>query len=108
MVHDQGGGGGPRYHHDLLADKNHEIQRNKHAVGELQHHHVEWAWDDNIDPESLETERLNEIGRGPGTGNGEFVRNLKFGDMITVWGHARFPGWTNSVKKVGVKVYWTL
>ncbi|KAI1655923.1 hypothetical protein F4813DRAFT_148889 [Daldinia decipiens] len=108
VVHDQGGTGGPRYYHDLLGDKNREIQRNKHAVGELQHHHVEWAWDDNIDPESLETERLNEIGRGSGTGNGEFVRNLKFGDMITVWGHARFPGWTNSVKKVGVKVYWTL
>ncbi|KAI0848487.1 hypothetical protein F5Y00DRAFT_86554 [Daldinia vernicosa] len=108
VVHDQGSAGGPRYNRDLLADKYHEIQRNKHAVGELQHHHVEWTLDDNIDPESLEAESLNEIGRGSGTGNGEFVRNLKFGDMVTVWGHARFPGWVNSIKKVQVKVYWAL
>ncbi|OTB17088.1 hypothetical protein K445DRAFT_316579 [Daldinia sp. EC12] len=104
----QAGANSPRYDHGLLADKNHEIQRNKHAVGEMQHHRVEWCYDDNIDPESAEAEILNENGRGSGTGNGEFVRNLKFGDMITVWGHARFPGWVNSVKKVEVKVYWTI
>ncbi|KAI8958148.1 hypothetical protein F5Y11DRAFT_351843 [Daldinia sp. FL1419] len=108
VVNDQGGGGGSRYDHDMLAHHDHEIQRNRHAVSELQHHHVEWSWDDNIDPESAEAGRLNEIGRGSGTGTGEFVRNLKFGDMVTVWGHARFPGWENKVKKVEVKVYWTL
>ncbi|KAI1463612.1 uncharacterized protein F4812DRAFT_445810 [Daldinia caldariorum] len=109
VVHDQPtGAGSPRYDHSLLADKSHEIQRNKHAVSQMQHHRVEWYYNDSINPESAEAKSLDEIGRGPGTGNGEFVRNLKLGDMITVWGHARFPGWMNSVKKVEVKVYWTI
>lgn len=72
----------------------------------MQHHHVEWSWDDDIDPESLEADTLVEAGRGAGTGNGEFVRNLKLGDMITVWGRARFPAWTNNIQRVEVKVYW--
>ncbi|OTB07421.1 hypothetical protein M426DRAFT_318108 [Hypoxylon sp. CI-4A] len=101
-----GQGGEMRYDHQLHATQDHLIQRNKHATQDFQTHHIEWSWDDDIDPTSLEAQGLDESGRGTATGNGEFVRNLKWGDMITVWGRARFPGWSNRVKKVEVKVYW--
>ncbi|XDG07542.1 hypothetical protein ABKA04_007157 [Annulohypoxylon sp. FPYF3050] len=95
------------YDHDLLPNEDHLIQKNKHAVGTFQTYHVEWSWDDDIDPESpLATQSLKQAGRGTGTGNGEFLRTLRLGDMITVWGHARFPGWTNNIQRVEVKVYW--
>ncbi|KAI1104025.1 hypothetical protein F4804DRAFT_308418 [Jackrogersella minutella] len=97
-----------RYHHELLPNPRHLIQRNKHASSTFHHHHIEWSCNDDIDPDSPEADELEEAGRGKGTGNGEFVRNLKFGDMVTVWGHARFPGWRNDVSKVQIKVYWAL
>ncbi|KAH9889154.1 hypothetical protein F4778DRAFT_393216 [Xylariomycetidae sp. FL2044] len=99
----------PSYDHSLHSDGSHQIQRNKLAAKEWEHHHVEWRWDDDIDPDSIAARtELDAKGRGAGTGNGEFVRNLKLGDMVTVWGRARFPGWCNSVKKVEVRVYWAL
>ncbi|KAI0008202.1 hypothetical protein F4779DRAFT_588288 [Xylariaceae sp. FL0662B] len=100
--------GGGRYDHKLLPDPEHTIQRNKHAEKSLQHHRVEWAWTDDIDPKSSAAEDLDTIGRGPATGNGEFVRNLKYGDMVTVWGRARFGAWSNNIERVEVKVYWAL
>ncbi|KAI1379943.1 hypothetical protein F4677DRAFT_408083 [Hypoxylon crocopeplum] len=95
-----------QYQHELLPTSDHLIQRNKHAERDMQHYRVEWYWNDDVDPDSPEAETLREMGRGAGTGNGEFVRNLKFGDMITIWGRARFPGWANYVQRVEVKVYW--
>ncbi|KAI1080092.1 hypothetical protein F5B20DRAFT_540748 [Whalleya microplaca] len=97
-----------RYDHELLPNREHTIQRNKHAEKSLRHHHVEWSWTDDIDPESAAAETLDEVGRGPATGNGEFVRNLKYGDMVTVWGRARFGGWANNIEKVEVKVFWAV
>ncbi|KAI0172556.1 hypothetical protein GGR52DRAFT_545153 [Hypoxylon sp. FL1284] len=100
-----------QYQHELLPDEDHLIQRNKHAEKSWQHHHVEWSWDDDIDPDGADSSAVQELedaGRGVGTGNGEFVKNLKYGDMITVWGRARFPGWSNNIQKVEVKVYWAL
>ncbi|KAI2462920.1 hypothetical protein F4781DRAFT_418359 [Annulohypoxylon bovei var. microspora] len=106
LENDHGEGLDMGYHHELLPNQDHLIQRNKQAVGDFQHHHVEWSWDDDVDPESAAAETLDEAGRGTGTGNGEFLKNLKFGDMITVWGRARFPGWSNNIQRVEVKVYW--
>ncbi|KAI2634958.1 hypothetical protein GGS26DRAFT_551947 [Hypomontagnella submonticulosa] len=106
VVANEGSNRNLRYNHELNPVDDHLIQRNKHAEKGMQHHHVEWSWDDDIDPESLEADTLVEAGRGAGTGNGEFVRNLKLGDMITVWGRARFPAWTNNIQRVEVKVYW--
>ncbi|KAI1204863.1 uncharacterized protein F4807DRAFT_445338 [Annulohypoxylon truncatum] len=100
------GGALMRYHHELLPNQGRLIQLNKHAEGNFQHYHVEWSWDDDVEPESAAAQTLEDAGRGTGTGNGAFLKNLKLGDMITVWGHARFPGWTNNVQKVEVKVYW--
>lgn len=84
------------------------IQCNRVAEHAWQHHHVEWSWKDNIDPESDEAYQLGKNGRGPATADGSFLRHLRLGDMVTVWEHARFPGWVNSVQKVEVRVYWAL
>lgn len=98
-----------RYQHDLLPAPDHQIQCNKTAVRTTQHHHVEWRWDDDVnDPESLEAEELENAGRGRLTANGEFVRNMKLGDIVTVWARARFPAWQNNIEKVEVKVYWAV
>ncbi|KAI1408241.1 hypothetical protein F5Y13DRAFT_172908 [Hypoxylon sp. FL1857] len=106
VVPNEGGASGMRYHHELLPDSNHLIQRNLHAEKNFQHHHVEWSWEDDVDPESLAAETSEENGRGTGTGNGEFVKNLRYGDIITVWGRSRFPGWSNNVQRCEIKVYW--
>ena len=60
-------------------------------------------WTDDWDEDSLEEE-----GRGPQTGNGEFVRSLKLGDIVSIWGKARFRGWVNHVQKVKVDLYWAV
>ncbi|KAH9896350.1 hypothetical protein F4778DRAFT_746053 [Xylariomycetidae sp. FL2044] len=105
-----GGGGTPdyKYYHPLDWDKSHQIQRNQLAVKEMQHHHVEWRWNDDVDPNSTEAAELDARGRGAATGNGAFVRSLKMGDMVTVWVRARFPGWENQLQKIDIKVYWAL
>lgn len=98
-----------RYNHELLADQDHLIQRNKLADKTWQHHHVEWSWDDKVDSTNTDSPAVRDLdnaGRGIGTACGEFVRNLKYGDMITVWARARFGGWSNNIQKVEVKVYW--
>ncbi|RYP68624.1 hypothetical protein DL769_005461 [Monosporascus sp. CRB-8-3] len=100
--------GPARYDHELLPSPEHCIQRNKLAARPFLQHHVEWKAIDDIDPQSAAAEELEKAGRGRATGNGEFVRNLKLGDIITVWGRARFGGWTNNVERVEVKVYWTV
>jgi len=51
---------------------------------------------------------LEEQGRGRGTGNGEFVRDLRLGDVVTVWGMARFGAWVNNVEAVKIDVYWAV
>ncbi|ETS84223.1 hypothetical protein PFICI_02248 [Pestalotiopsis fici W106-1] len=94
------------YDHGVHAAQDHKIQGNKTATRETQHHTVEWNYADDINPELSEADKLEDIGRGRATGNGEFVRNLKLGDMVTVWGRARFGGWENVVKKVELKIYW--
>lgn len=97
-----------RYHHQLHQTPDHKIQCNRMAVQGLQRHKVEWRHNDNIHPDSADAAELEQAGRGRATGDGEFVRNLRIGDVITVWGRARFGGWQNHIKKVEVKVYWAL
>ena len=71
-------------------------------------HTITWSWLDDIDPKSDEADDLVLFGRGKETGDGEFVRNLKVGDVITVWAKTRFPGWVNNVYSVKVDVYWAV
>ncbi|KAI0419019.1 hypothetical protein F5X98DRAFT_335883 [Xylaria grammica] len=96
------------YDHALHATTDHKIQCHRIAEQDFQHHRIEWLYTDNIDPESSAGQELDSIGRGSATGNGNFLNNLKVGDMVTVWGRARFPGWVNIIQKVQVEVYWAL
>ena len=93
-------------HHKLLHDPAHTIQCNKRANREPQTHTVTWSSGDNIHPESAAADDLVAQGRGRETGTGEFVRGLKVGDAVSVWVKARFPGWSNHVKRAEVDVYW--
>ena len=51
---------------------------------------------------------LDKVGRGSETGDGSFVRDLRVGDVVTVWAKARYPGWVNTVRRVQVDVYWAV
>ncbi|KIH93717.1 hypothetical protein SPBR_04257 [Sporothrix brasiliensis 5110] len=56
---------------------------------------------DNVHP-------LEKLGRGAETGDGAFVRNLRVGDVVTLWAKARFPGWVNIVQRAQIDVYWAV
>ncbi|KAK1999787.1 hypothetical protein LX36DRAFT_573563 [Colletotrichum falcatum] len=96
------------YHHHIPALENLKIQNNKTAHKEFIDHEVVWSWSDDIHPDSPEADRLVEMGRGRGTGTGKFVRSLKLGDVVTVWGKARFGGWANYVESIKVEIYWAV
>ncbi|KAF4976673.1 hypothetical protein FZEAL_6698 [Fusarium zealandicum] len=84
------------------------IQINKTAHRAYQDHVVTWSYLDNVAPESDDAQKLEEEGRGRETGDGWFVRDLKLGDVVTIWAKARFPAWVNRVEKVKVDVYWAV
>ena len=97
------------YHQPLLPSDEYTVQRNKTANKQWQYNVVTWSWEDNVDPESEEAKELEkDKGRGKATATGEFVRSLKLGDVITIWGKARFPGWANQVEKVKIDIYWAV
>jgi len=108
---DETGGGrddGYVFQHELLPQPDRQIQSNVTVKKAAETHRVVWKFDDDIQPESNEAKRLEKQGRGKGTGTGEFVRNLKLGDMVTVWAHARFPGWINYIDRVRIDMYWAV
>ncbi|KAK0737390.1 hypothetical protein B0T21DRAFT_410844 [Apiosordaria backusii] len=98
-----------KFNHPLLPEEHVKIQCNKLTEREYITHRVEWSYDDDIDPEDeVAAKKLHEVGRGERTGNGEFVKNMKIGDVVTVWGKARFGGWVNNISSVKVEVYWAV
>lgn len=97
----------PEFEHPLLPERG-TLQRNVVAEKNTKEHVITWTCNDDILPESLDGNALEEQGRGRDTGTGEFVRNLKIGDVVTVWAKARFPQWTNVVEEVKVDVYWAV
>jgi hypothetical protein len=56
-----------------------EVVRNLHAHGEFKEHTVV-IWDKRLLYEKAES-----------------------GDFLTVWAHARYPGWRNTVRKVTIR-----
>lgn len=97
------------FHHPLAANDDLLIQSNASADRNMKEHRVVWSYDDSIDPENVEAaSKLEEVGRGKATGNGKFVRELKLGDVVTVWAKARFPGWANFVDSVKIEVYYAV
>lgn len=96
-----------KFKHPLLPDQN-VLQKNVTSQRSTKTHTIVWSWDDHIDPESAAANRLVEQGRGSATANGDFVRNLRAGDIVTVWGKARFPGWINHITEVKIDTYWAM
>ncbi|KAK4103349.1 hypothetical protein N658DRAFT_494680 [Parathielavia hyrcaniae] len=98
------------YNHPLHPREDLKIQCNKTAEREPTVHRVAWSYADGIDPErDVEAaERLAEQGRGKATGNARFVRDLRLGDVVTVWANARFGGWVNTVQSVKMVVYYAV
>lgn len=84
------------------------IQKNNTASRDSKEHKVTWLSSDNVIPDSLDAVELEKQGRGRESANGEFVRNLKVGDVVTVWAKARFPQWINFVEKVRIDVFWAV
>ncbi|OBT90712.1 hypothetical protein VE02_00595 [Pseudogymnoascus sp. 03VT05] len=84
------------------------LQKNLVAIKEAEDYTIVWRWDDDIDAKSDDAEELQKAGRGKATGNGEFVRSLEVGDVVTVWARARFPGWSMTVKDVEIDMFWAV
>lgn len=84
------------------------LQKNVVAERNFKTHTITWLYTDSIHPESPEGDELHLQGRGKVTGSGEYVRNMKIGDCITVWAKARFSGWVNVVERVEIDVYWAV
>jgi hypothetical protein len=105
---DQPADKGNKYTHPLLPEDRWTIQRNKTAEKKMQEYVVEWSSRDAILPDSEAAQGLQLAGRGRETGDGEFVRSLRLGDVVTVWAKARFGGWVNHIESVKVDVYWAL
>ncbi|KAM0453069.1 hypothetical protein ACHAPV_009184 [Trichoderma viride] len=99
---------GYNYAHKLLHSPEWEIQRNKTAFGKWQDHSITWSYLDDIAPDSEGGQALVAKGRGRETGDGKFVRELQVGDVVTVWGRARFGGWANRIESVRIDVYWAV
>ncbi len=96
------------YLHVLLPLADRQIQSNVVSSREWKEHRVQWRHDDAVAVGSPAAHELVRAGRGEATGDGAFVRDLKAGDVVTVWGKSRFPGWANHIKSVRVDVYWFL
>lgn len=84
------------------------LQKNVMAERTAKEHVVTWSYFDNIDPESPEADQLETKGRGRASATGQWVRDLKVGDVVTVWAKARFPGWSNHIQALKIDVYWAV
>jgi hypothetical protein len=84
------------------------LQKNRTATRDSIEHKITWSCFDNTDPDSIDGKKLDDEGRGRASANGEYVRNLKVGDVVTVWGKARYGGWVNTIEEVKIDVYWVV
>ncbi|CZS91734.1 uncharacterized protein RAG0_02257 [Rhynchosporium agropyri] len=96
-----------RFEHPLLPTLD-CLQKNRTSKKKAEEYKIVWSCHDGIDPDSLGGKALEEQGRGRNTANGQFVRDMRVGDIVTVWGKARFPGWVNMIEKVQIDVYWAV
>ncbi|KAL6872871.1 hypothetical protein J3F83DRAFT_759972 [Trichoderma novae-zelandiae] len=85
-----------------------EIQRNAMAVRHSTTHVTSWTCWDVYGPDSDEAREKMADGKGRMNGDGSFVRSLRLGDVVTVWGRAMHRGWENVVESVEIEVYWAL
>lgn len=103
------GNGKFQYKHPINHIDSLVVQRNMTATKNPRDHKITWSYLDNIRSDSSEAKEIDEQqGRGRETLDGSFVRDLKLGDVVTLWAKARFPGWKNNVEKVKIDVYWAV
>ncbi|KAF7552431.1 hypothetical protein G7046_g7410 [Stylonectria norvegica] len=95
-----------KYKHPLHHDPKWAVQSNKTATRAWQDHVVTWSYLDAVDPESDEEKELGALGRGLQTGDGALVRDMKMGDVVTLWAKVRYPAWINHIEKATIDVYW--
>ncbi|RAL68496.1 hypothetical protein DID88_007224 [Monilinia fructigena] len=95
------------FKHTLNPDQKY-LQKNRTATHASQEYIIVWRFDDDIHPDSPEADELEAQGRGRETANGEFVRSLKIGDVVTIWAKARYAGWSNTVEDASIDVYWAV
>jgi hypothetical protein len=98
------------FKHNLHPSEDLKVQCNVTAEKEVVEHRVVWSHTDDVDPErDVEAAtKLTRQGRGKATGNGKFVRDLKLGDVVTLWSKARFPSWANFVESAKIDVYYAI
>ncbi|KAE8351224.1 hypothetical protein BDV28DRAFT_158937 [Aspergillus coremiiformis] len=95
--------------HPLLLPSSHKLQSNRTAVRGTQHYEITWHHLDNLDARSVEAEEIQENqGRGRATLDGSQVRAMQVGDVVSVWGRARFGAWSNHVEQLSVRVFWAV
>lgn len=98
------------FKHELHPSDQLKVQCNLTAEKEALEHRVVWSYTDDVDPErDVEAAtKLERQGRGKATGTGKFVRDLKLGDVVTLWSKARFPSWANFVESAKIEVYYAI
>ncbi|KAK4144991.1 uncharacterized protein C8A04DRAFT_10967 [Dichotomopilus funicola] len=101
------------FQHQLNPHEDLKVQCNRVAIRETLTHRVVWSHTDDIRPDrDSDAEAVTNLatvqGRGKATGDGKFVRDLKLGDVVTLWAKARFPSWTNNVESVKLEVYYAI
>ncbi|KOS16955.1 hypothetical protein ESCO_004925 [Escovopsis weberi] len=101
---------GLQYHYvcPLSPEDGYLVVRNRLKEREWRNHVITWSYLDDIDPCSEAGVKLEEEGRGRATGNGKFVRDLRLGDVVTLWGKARFPGWANHIMEARIDIFWAI
>ncbi|KAK2624670.1 hypothetical protein QTJ16_005863 [Diplocarpon rosae] len=97
-----------KFEHPLLPTMQ-CLQKNLTASKPSKEHKIVWSClDDVADPDSVAAKALEDQGRGRETANGVYVREMKVGDIVTIWAKARFPGWVNVIEKVQIDVYYAV
>lgn len=98
------------YRHPLHWREDAKICSNVTVKRQTTTHRIVWSYDDDDDPsrDPAAAARLAQEGRGVATASGKFVRDLRLGDVVTVWAMARFPGWANHVESVELDVYFAV
>ncbi|PLB44735.1 hypothetical protein P170DRAFT_439986 [Aspergillus steynii IBT 23096] len=95
--------------HPLLNPSSCKLQSNRTYVRDAEEYTITWHYLDRIPADSAEAEEIERAqGRGRATLDGSQVCTLGLGDAISVWGRARYGGWTNYVEQVSVRVFWAV
>ncbi|KAF2397095.1 hypothetical protein EJ06DRAFT_559224 [Trichodelitschia bisporula] len=108
----EGKGGAYVLDQDALVPPGREIHRNINFLRRMHEACEIWRHTDYLCPEGEEWQAYlwRKYGLRDGWTHGHFVRNLRLGDVVTVWGKARGTSgaWVNNVESVEVDVYWSV